>query len=89
MVSYKLKKVILAELGLRVPHDVSLLCRDEDRFLSYLEPEPARYGEHAPLFARKLARITLTLMRARPAKPPRVLLIPRLRRGASIGSRPA
>ncbi len=76
---------VLAELGLRVPREVSLLCRDEDRFLDYLVPEPARYVEDSHLFARKLARITETLMRERPAKPPRVLLIPRLGPGASIG----
>ena len=79
---------ILAQMGRRIPQDVSLICRDEDRFLSFLEPEPARYVEDPHRFARKLARITATLMRGRPAKPPRVLLIPRLVRGTSIG-RPA
>lgn len=75
---------VLAGLGRRIPADVSLLCRDEDRFLSYLEPEPARYVEDPHLFARKLARITTGLMRERPAKTPRVQIIPRLTPGASV-----
>jgi len=75
---------ILAQLGWRTPQDVSLICRDEDRFLSFLEPEPARYVEDPHLFARKLARTTATLMKERPAKPPRAQIIPRLLRGASM-----
>ncbi len=79
---------ILAQLGWRTPRDVSLICRDEDRFLSFLEPEPARYVEDPHLFARKLARITGILVRKHPAHPPRFLIVPRLLRGASI-ARPA
>jgi DNA-binding LacI/PurR family transcriptional regulator len=82
---------ILAQLGRRIPQDVSLICRDEDRFLSYLEPEPARYVEDPHDFARKLARITVKLVHERPEETPRAYIIPALVRGASLArpERPA
>lgn len=79
---------VLSRLGLRTPEDVSLICRGEDRFLSFLEPEPARYVEDPHLFARKLARITTTLLRERPAKAPHVMIFATLAAGGSI-ARPA
>jgi DNA-binding LacI/PurR family transcriptional regulator len=33
----------LARSGYRVPADVSLISRDDDHYLAYLDPEPARY----------------------------------------------
>jgi len=44
----------LAQRGLRVPHDVSLVSRDDDTFLSYLNPLPARYSCHPRTFAKRL-----------------------------------
>lgn len=77
---------VLTQRGLRVPADVSLLSRDADTFLSYLDPEPACYVEDPQLFAAKMARITTKLLRERPAKSPRALLIPQLLKGGSISS---
>jgi LacI family transcriptional regulator len=75
---------VLVQLGRRIPQDVSLICRDDDRFLAFLEPEPARYVENPHLFARKLARIAMATFRERPAQPMRLQIMPRLMRGASI-----
>lgn len=75
---------VLVEMGRRIPQDVSLVCRDEDRFLSFLEPEPARYVEDPRQFARTLARLTTIPRRERSAPVPQTLLLPQLRRGASI-----
>lgn len=75
---------VLTHMGRRVPADVSLLSRDADTFLSYVDPEPACYVEDPQLFAAKMARITTKLLRERPAKSPRVLLIPQLSKGGSI-----
>jgi LacI family transcriptional regulator len=75
---------VLTQLGRRVPEEVSLLSRDADTFLSYLDPEPACYVEDPQLYAAKLARITTRLLHERPAKSPHVLLIPRLVRGKSL-----
>lgn len=80
---------ILTSLGRRIPEDVSLICRDEDRFLAYLEPEPARYVEDPHLYGRKLARIAIGLLAGKPAHPPHVLLVPRLRWSASVARPPA
>lgn len=46
----------LAERGLRVPRDVSLISRDDDDFLSYLKPEPTRYSGNAHSQAKNLFR---------------------------------
>jgi DNA-binding LacI/PurR family transcriptional regulator len=75
---------ILTQRGYRVPRDVSLLSRDADTFLSYVDPEPACYVEDPHVFARKLARIADKLSHESPAKPPQVWLIPRLVPGASL-----
>jgi LacI family transcriptional regulator len=44
----------LAERGLRVPTQVSLMCRDDDTFLSYLKPAPARYSCNPKVYAKRL-----------------------------------
>jgi len=76
---------VLVQLGRRIPQDISLICRDDDRFLAFLEPEPARYVESPHEFARKLSRIAVRLVRERPALPARIQIMARLLRGASIG----
>jgi DNA-binding LacI/PurR family transcriptional regulator len=44
----------LAERGLRVPTQVSLMCRDDDTFLAYLKPGPARYSCNPKIYAKRL-----------------------------------
>lgn len=44
----------LAERGLRVPTEVSLMCRDDDTFLAYLKPAPARYSCNPKTYAKRL-----------------------------------
>lgn len=44
----------LAERGLRVPGEVSLISREDDTFLSYLKPAPARYAGNPKTFAKRL-----------------------------------
>ncbi|MEN9635109.1 MAG: hypothetical protein RL077_3513 [Verrucomicrobiota bacterium] len=44
----------LAERGLRVPQDVSLMCRDDETFLAYLKPAPARYACNPKTYAKRL-----------------------------------
>jgi DNA-binding LacI/PurR family transcriptional regulator len=45
---------VLAERGLRVPKEVSLMCRDDDTFLAYLKPAPARYSCNPKTYAKRL-----------------------------------
>jgi LacI family transcriptional regulator len=77
---------VLLQLGKRVPEDVSLISREADIFLTFVEPEPACYVQDPQLFARKLARLTQRLLHDPAAAPQRVLLIPQLSRGASVRS---
>jgi LacI family transcriptional regulator len=44
----------LAERGLRVPSQVSLISRDDDTFLAYLKPAPARYACNPTTYAKRL-----------------------------------
>jgi DNA-binding LacI/PurR family transcriptional regulator len=43
-----------SERGLRVPKDVSLVSRDDDAYLSYLKPSPARYSCNPKVYAKRL-----------------------------------
>lgn len=49
----------LAERRLRVPEDVSLISRDDDSFLSFLSPAPARYSCSPRIFAKRLMQALL------------------------------
>lgn len=75
----------LAEMGVRVPRDVSLLCRDDDPFLSYLVTEPARY-ECSPESRAKTAFGILMKMAGKAAKARalRVKVIPGFSPGFTI-----
>jgi LacI family transcriptional regulator len=44
----------LAERGLRVPRDVSLMSREDETFLNYLRPTPARYAGNPKIYAKRL-----------------------------------
>jgi LacI family transcriptional regulator len=79
----------LAELGQRVPKDVSVISRDEDTFLSFLVPEPARYVASPRAFARTLLQPVLELLEGSAVSQRAVRLMPRFVRGASIGPAPA
>ncbi|MFZ5495473.1 MAG: substrate-binding domain-containing protein [Verrucomicrobiota bacterium] len=52
----------LAQMGRRVPQDVSVISRDDDIFLSYLVPAPARYETSPHILARSLLRPVLELL---------------------------
>lgn len=52
----------LAQTGWRVPRDVSVVSRDEDPFLSFLVPTPARYAATAHTMAKTLLRPVLELL---------------------------
>ena len=46
-----------------MPHDVSLVSRDSDPFLSYLTPTPARYTLSPKTYAKRLFPLVLALVR--------------------------
>lgn len=52
----------LAQLGWRVPQDVTVISRDEDPFLSFVVPTPARYVASPHIMAKSLLRPILELL---------------------------
>lgn len=45
---------VLSRLGLMIPRDLSVICREGDAFLEYLSPSVARYDTDPAALARKL-----------------------------------
>jgi DNA-binding LacI/PurR family transcriptional regulator len=75
---------LLARRGLRVPEDISLVCRDDDTFLSFLVPEPARYSCNPTTFAKQLLGLLLQSLRGTELKSSQVLIEPKYRPGPSL-----
>jgi LacI family transcriptional regulator len=77
---------VLAQRGLRIPRDISLISRDDDPFLGALAPAPARYVVSPHAFAKKVigsllqlvARETFTLT------PSQAMLQPKFSLGGSV-----
>jgi DNA-binding LacI/PurR family transcriptional regulator len=78
----------LFQMGLRVPSDVSVISRDDDRFLSYLVPEPTRYALAPRVIANSLFRMVLEQSQECSPKCQELRLMPELIRGMSV-ARPA
>ena len=74
----------LAQHGLRVPQDVSLICRDSDTFLRYLTPSVASYSFSSKLYARRLFSLTLALTRQETLANPVQRIESKFNRGASL-----
>jgi DNA-binding LacI/PurR family transcriptional regulator len=74
----------LANCGLRIPRDVSLICRSEDPFLQFMRPTPAFYRANMDVAARLLfERVRLAIDgTARPGD--QRLLVPELVAGESV-----
>jgi hypothetical protein len=75
---------MLLQAGKVIPRDVSLICRDHDTFLSFLEPTPTHYGEDAQMFAKKLIRVINALVDCREADNLKVNLLPQLISGNTL-----
>lgn len=73
----------LSQMGLKVPDDVSLVCRDSETFLSSLYPAPACYFQDPHQFATKVTRIAEKLLQHGAVETGSVKLMPEFIRGAS------
>ena len=78
----------LAQRGLRVPQDVSVMCRDDDVFLRYMRPEPSRYACRARIYAKKLLKPVLTLAAQDPLTPRVLRIVPTYIPGGSLAKVP-
>lgn len=73
----------LAQAGLRIPGDISLICRESENFLRFLDPVPARYTHDPVEFAKKLSRIIGKLTSQSPIPQKSNLLMPEYVDGGS------
>ncbi len=76
---------ILPRLGVVIPRDLALICREDDPFLEYLVPAVARYSSDSSAIARKLAIALVRLAQGQPLKVTHDRLMPRFVAGRSIG----
>jgi len=79
----------LAQTGSRVPEDVSVISRDDDLFLSYLTPIPARYAADPRAMAKSLLRATQDLLAGGPSARRGQRLMPEFIHGGSASSAPS
>jgi LacI family transcriptional regulator len=47
----------LSHKGYRIPEDISVICRNDDGFMPFLVPSPARYETSAELRARRIMKL--------------------------------
>jgi LacI family transcriptional regulator len=78
----------LAQLGRLAPRDFSIISRDEDPFLNFLSPEPARYVASPRAFAKSMLRPVMELLEDGAVTQRAARLMPQFVRGETIGPRP-
>lgn len=76
----------LAARGLRVPDDVSLISRDNETFLSYLAPAPARYSCSPRTYAKRLLPGVLRLAQGAAVPAGAQRIEPQFIRGPSLAA---
>ena len=75
----------LSRRGLKVPQDMALISRDDDPVLQHVVPTVARYTTDSALFARKLCRLVLEVVRSGVIRPRRQQLMPHFLPGETLG----
>ena len=76
----------LAQLGWRVPQDVSVVSRDEDPFLSFMVPTPTRYAASPHTMAKTLIRPMLEVLEGGAVTHRSVRIMPEFIRGETLGA---
>jgi LacI family transcriptional regulator len=79
----------LAQLGQQAPRDYSIISRDEDSFLTFLAPEPARYEASPRALAKSLLRPVIELLEHGAVSQRAARLMPQFIRGETVGPGPA
>ena len=83
--SYLTVVSVLAQHGLRVPQDVSVVSRDDEPFLSFLVPAPTHYAASPHAFAKKLLKPLLQLVDGETPLPRNTRILPTYTKGGSLG----
>ena len=73
---------------IRVPEEVSLVCRDSEPYLEYLLPEPTRFKKSPIVYGDLLVERITKLIQEEPIKPAHTLVVPDLVPGNSLGPPP-
>lgn len=76
----------LAEGGVRVPQEMSILSRDDDPFLAYVSPVPARYAVNPHVMAKALLRPVLERIEGSAVSQPAGRIMPEFVRGESVAA---
>jgi len=71
--------------GYRVPQDISLISRDNDRFLSFIQPEATRYLNATNALVRKTMSMLRSILENGTVSLTPVRVIPRFVAGGSLG----
>jgi LacI family transcriptional regulator len=78
----------LAQLGRLAPRDFSIISRDDDLFLAFLAPAPARYVATPQAFAKSLLRPVMELLEHGTVSQRAARLMPAFIRGETVGPGP-
>jgi DNA-binding LacI/PurR family transcriptional regulator len=76
----------LAQGGVRIPEDISIISRDDDPFLSFMVPVPARYVVSPHVMAKSLLRPVLELLEGNAVTQRASLIMPEFLRGDSVAT---
>jgi len=75
---------VLGRLGLKIPRDISLLCRDDDHCLRYLHPAAARYTWPPEQRAHRIFRLLSKLLAGEILPPERHVIMPTAVKGGTL-----
>jgi LacI family transcriptional regulator len=81
---YILVHTYLYGMDLKVPDDISLMCRDDDSFLDYTKPSPTRYLFDSVLFARHLFKLIIQTIEGEAILKDNIHIMPDYERGATL-----
>ncbi len=74
----------LTQSGVRIPEEISMISRDDDPFLSFLAPAPARYVVSPHVMAKSLLPPVLELLEGNAVTQRASLIMPEFFRGESV-----
>lgn len=78
----------LTEGGVRIPRDMSIITRDDDPFLDYVVPEPARYFVNPQVMAKSIVRPVLELLEGNAVAQRAAKIMPEFLKGETIAPPP-
>ncbi len=81
---YILAHTYLYGLGLKIPKDISLMCRDDDSFLDYTRPNPTRYSFESAAFARHLFKLIMQTIEGSMISKRNIHIMPDYQRGDTL-----